>query len=57
MRSISLYIKCGKVSVRMFVCNAGCVQLSSKWRYNQNDVIVRTGSTSAVIMRMTSQWQ
>jgi len=33
---LSLYIKCGKVSVRSYVCNAGRGQLSSEWRHNEN---------------------
>jgi len=47
----SLYIKRGKVSVRTYVTyvrNAGSGQFSSEWRHNENDVIMRTGATSAV---------
>jgi len=36
----SLYIKRGKVSMHTFVRHAGRGQLSSKWRYNENDVIM-----------------
>jgi len=41
----SLYIKCGKVSIRTkctFVHNAGRGQLSSEWRDNENDVTMTT---------------
>jgi len=44
---LSLYIKCGKVSVRMFVRNAGRGQLSNEWCHNENDVIMRTRAVSA----------
>jgi len=40
----SLYIKCGKVSVR----NGGRGQLSSEWCHNEDDVIMRTGAATAV---------
>ena len=52
----SSYVKRGKVSVRTFVRNAGRGQhgyykssnhdgqLSSEWRHNENDVIMRTGA-------------
>jgi len=64
----SLHIKRGKVSVHTYVRtsvrNGGRGQLSSKWRHNENDVMMRTGAASAVsavgarhVMRMTSQWQ
>jgi len=42
-----LYIKRGKVSVT-YVCNGGCGQLSSEWRHNDNDVIMRTGAAQAI---------
>jgi len=47
----SLYIKRGKVSVRMYVKyvrNAGHGQLSSKWRHNEDDIIMRMGAASDV---------
>ena len=58
----SLYIKRGKVPVT-YVRNNGRGQLSSEWRQNKNDVIMRTGAASAigarrandVVMRMMSQ--
>ena len=43
----SLYIKRGKVSVT-YVRNVGRGQLSSEWRHNENDVIMRTRAASAV---------
>jgi len=43
----SLYIKRGKVSVFTYVRNGGRGQLSSEWRQNENDVIMRTGAASA----------
>ena len=47
----SLYTKRGKVSarpyVRTYVRDVGRDQLSSEWRHNENDVIMRTGAASA----------
>jgi len=37
---ISLYIKCGKMSVHTYDCNAEHGQLSIEWRHNENDVIM-----------------
>jgi len=34
-------------NVRTYVRNGGRGQLSSEWRYNENDVIMRTGAASA----------
>jgi len=42
----SLYIKRDRVSVT-YVRNGGRAQLSSEWRHNENDVIMRTGAASA----------
>jgi len=54
--------------VRSYIHNGGRGQLSSEWRHNESDIMMRTGAASAavghygatardVIMRMTSQWQ
>jgi len=36
-----------KVSVRTYVHNGGRGKLSSEWRHDENDVIIRTGAASA----------
>jgi len=47
----------GRMKVRSYVHKAGRSQLSSEWRHNKNDVIMRTPVVRDVIMRMTSQWR
>jgi len=39
------------VFICTYVRNGGCGQLSSEWRHNENDVIMRTGAASAIGIR------